>query len=166
VEEHLISQAKAELMLTLSGDSHHYAHYLGNRDRHKITAGGGGAFLHGTNALPAHLKLRLNNDPDAEPQAFNRGPCYPTPRTSRLLALGAITLPLRNPTFVGVPAVMYLLLGWSVQFGLRTVPGRTNPLNQSGRNPVSALLLLTLSGWPTGSRSRPTDGCERSLTSS
>lgn len=166
VEKHLLGQvgvdraAKAELMLTLSGDSHHYAHYLSNpRGMHKLTAGGGGAFLHGTNDLHEHVELHLDKDPHVKPQAFDLGPCYPDQGTSRSLALGAVTLPLKNPTFAVVPAMMYLLLGWSVEFGLRAFPGRLSRLDQSGeafrwfdglvglgRNPVSVLLVLTLLG--------------------
>ncbi len=160
VEEHLIGRAKAKLMLTLSGDSHHYARCLSNpRGMHKLTAGGGGAFLHGTNDLHEHLELHLDKDPRVKPQAFDLGACYPDQGTSRSLALGAVTLPLKNPMFVVVPAVMYLLLGWSVEFGLRAFPGRLSRLDQPGeafrwldglvglgRNPMSVLLVLGLFG--------------------
>ncbi|MQA87502.1 MAG: hypothetical protein GEV03_23485 [Streptosporangiales bacterium] len=160
VEHHLIGGAKAELTLTLSGDSHHYAHYLGDSGgTHKITAGGGGAFLHGTNDLHEHVELHPDKDPQVGSQRFDLGPCYPDRGTSRSLALGAVTLPLKNPSFVAVPAAMYLLLGWSVEFGLRAFPGRLSRLDQSGaafgwldglvglgRNPVSVLLVLALLG--------------------
>jgi hypothetical protein len=160
VEDRLIGPAKAKLMLTLSGDSHHYAHYLSNPEgMHKLTAGGGGAFLHGTNDLHEHLDLHLDKDPRVKPQAFDLGRCYPDQRTSWWLALRAVTLPLKNPTFVVVPALMYLLLGWSSVFGLRVLPGRLNQLGQGGgvfrwfdgliglgRNPVSVMLVLALVG--------------------
>jgi hypothetical protein len=160
VEEHLIKPAKATLMLTLSGDSHHYAHYLSDPEgMHKLTAGGGGAFLHGTNDLHDDLKLHLGKGPNVESQAFKLGPCYPDKKTSRLLALGAVMLPFKSPTFALVPAVLYLLLGWSVDFGLRGFPSPLSRLHQAGesfpwfdgliglvRNPLSMLIVLALLG--------------------
>lgn len=164
VESHLIDRAGAKLMLTLSGDSHHYAHYLSHPEgMHKVTAGGGGAFLHGTNDLHHDLDLRLGKGPDLKPQAFTLGPCYPTQKTSRSLAPGAFRLPFKSPTFTLMPAVLYLLLGWSVEFGLRIFPSPLSRLDQTGaaigwfdgligliRNPLSILIVLSLLGTTYG----------------
>lgn len=164
VEDHLIKRAKATLMLTLSGDFHHYAHYLSDPEgTHKLTAGGGGAFLHGTNDLHDDLDLRLGKGPDVETQAFKLGSCYPDQKTSRSLALGAVTLAFKSPTFALVPAVLYALLGWSVEFGLRVFPGPLSRLDQAGepfrwfdgliglvRNPLSMLIVLALLGTTYG----------------
>ncbi len=156
IEEHLIGPAKAKLMLTLSGDSHHYAHYHSNpRGLHKLTAGGGGAFLRGTNDLPENVELRLNKNPDSDRQAFDLGPCYPDRQTSRVLALGAVTLPLKNPTFVLVPAIMYLLLGWSVPVATENFRW-FDGLIGLGRSPVSALLIVAVFGVAYGF-ARPPD---------
>ncbi|MEJ7876215.1 MAG: hypothetical protein WKF62_06110, partial [Solirubrobacterales bacterium] len=51
VEERLIGESNGELALTVSGDRHHYAHYMresGDGPEHRITAGGGGAHTMGT----------------------------------------------------------------------------------------------------------------------
>jgi hypothetical protein len=65
--------------LVLSGDSHHYARYVGE-GTHYITSGGGGAFLHGTLELKADIKaewlksasenLRLENCYPSKEQSF------------------------------------------------------------------------------------------------
>jgi hypothetical protein len=52
--ESLVTHAQRghRLCLVLTGDSHHYSRYM-EGDRHYITAGGGGAFLHPTHQLPS-----------------------------------------------------------------------------------------------------------------
>ncbi|MGB6924498.1 MAG: metallophosphoesterase, partial [Methyloceanibacter sp.] len=45
------------IALCLSGDTHHYARYSTDFGTEFMTAGGGGAFLHGTHQLPPELKL-------------------------------------------------------------------------------------------------------------
>ena len=50
----------ATLRLTLTGDLHHYSRYVGTgdqADRHKITAGGAGAFLSATHTLQDEIHL-------------------------------------------------------------------------------------------------------------
>jgi hypothetical protein len=60
-EERYIRERGLELIAVLTGDLHHYAHYM-CKDRgrgmsfHRFTAGGGGAFLHATHNLPDKLK--------------------------------------------------------------------------------------------------------------
>ncbi|MDH5767102.1 MAG: metallophosphoesterase, partial [Gammaproteobacteria bacterium] len=44
-----IINKKATIPVTLSGDLHHYRRHVDKQGFHKITAGGGGAFLHPTN---------------------------------------------------------------------------------------------------------------------
>ncbi|MDQ3642215.1 MAG: metallophosphoesterase [Actinomycetota bacterium] len=117
VERTLIIEHGARLVLTLSGDSHHYAHYVGEDGTHKITAGGGGAFLHPTHDVDKNLCLPMGMG--TKSQDFEQRACYPSRRGSRLRALGAIALPVRNPTFMFLPAVLYALLGWASQFSLR-----------------------------------------------
>src|SRR5262249_16787115 len=51
LENRLIRPSGAHLMLSLSGDEHHYVHFVGTDGTHKVTAGGGGAFLHPTHTI-------------------------------------------------------------------------------------------------------------------
>ncbi|MCA1844032.1 MAG: hypothetical protein LC792_12785, partial [Actinobacteria bacterium] len=158
LESRLIRPAGARVMLSLSGDSHHYAHYEGLDGTHKVTAGGGGAFLHPTHPLRAELDLQIDPADEHTRQAYRRTACYPGQTASRRIALGAVTLPLRNPSFMVITATVYLLLGWSAQFSLRAF-GDSGRLDQTApgvgwtdlalglaRNPISILLVLVFMG--------------------
>ncbi|MEX0659987.1 MAG: metallophosphoesterase [Egibacteraceae bacterium] len=54
-----------EVPLTIAGDYHHYSRYVGDDGTHKVTAGGGGAFLHPTHGLGDALVLPPHGDGDA-----------------------------------------------------------------------------------------------------
>ena len=66
---------KLKLIATITGDLHHYARYeqikpigakVNVEPKHRITVGGGGAFLHGTHFLPEDIKLISPKDWDDE----------------------------------------------------------------------------------------------------
>lgn len=157
VERTLINERGAHLVLSLSGDSHHYSHYVGRTDgTHKVTAGGGGAFSHPTHPL-GDKPLMLPMGAGVDDQCFDQVAVYPSVKTSRRLSWGAIGLPFRNPTFIGVPAVLYLLLGWSSQFSLQAYanPAARPDFDDAAvgygwyqvllglfRNPVSVLIIV------------------------
>jgi hypothetical protein len=131
LERALIRPAGARLMLTLTGDHHHYARYEGTGEMegtHKVTAGGGGAFLHPTHDLRRHIALEVDKR-DAAPQQYNRQACYPDVASSRRMAFGAPRLPFRNLLFMIVPAVAYVLLLWAGPFArtLEERAGRSLP---------------------------------------
>jgi hypothetical protein len=118
------------LPLTIAGDMHHYARYErtdppadaeGTGPAHKITAGGGGAFLHPTHDLPPTTELVVDPDEGADAERYTLRTCYPKRRRSRLLSLSALALPVRNPSFLVVTGVVSLIVLWTVQFGLRTL---------------------------------------------
>lgn len=160
LERTLIRPRGARLMLTLSGDSHHYAHYEGEDGTHKITAGGGGAFLHPTHDLPKELSIPVDDSRDGASQRYTRRWCVPDARTSRLLALRAIGLPIANPSFMLVPAALHTLLLWANQFAIRALEtGVERPLAEVAvgfgprdlalglfRSPISVLLILAFVG--------------------
>jgi hypothetical protein len=106
-------------ILMLSGDSHHYARYqaLDNAvegPRMKVTAGGGGAFLSTTQQLDERLEVpapRADNDPATdETDVFTLAHRYPTVSQSRRLNGLIFLLALRNPWFMAIPGVLYILL--------------------------------------------------------
>ncbi|MCA1693188.1 MAG: hypothetical protein LC733_13715, partial [Actinobacteria bacterium] len=161
VETRLINPTRAKLMLTLSGDSHHYAHYAAADGTHKVTAGGGGAFLHPTHDLEDTVHIQLDPADDRSRQPYSLTACYPERGTSRRMALGALALPLRNPSFMAVTAIIYALMGWASQFSLRATEGQSGgeTVEQSARsfgwvdlavgmvrNPISLLLILVFVG--------------------
>jgi hypothetical protein len=156
LESRIIRPAGIRLLVSVSGDSHHYAHYAGD-GTHKVTAGGGGAFLHPTHHLDDPLDVPI--DPTRrDVQRYHLRRTYPHPRTSRWLSLGALGLPLRNPTFLLVPALLYLLLAWSSQFSIRVLeppPAVGRVAEKLGwadltlnlvSNPMSMLVLLAVVG--------------------
>lgn len=137
-ERRILAPSGARVMLTLSGDSHHYAHYVGDNDTHKITAGGGGAFLHPTHHLPETITLESHGprddrtsrpwggDASGERSSVTyrlEGRCYPTRKVSRRLAWRAVGLPLRNPSFLVVPALVHLVLLTTNSVGLTELAG-------------------------------------------
>ncbi|MEW6153103.1 MAG: metallophosphoesterase [Actinomycetota bacterium] len=161
LENRLIRPSGARLMLTLSGDLHHYSHYVGEDASHKVTAGGGGAFLHPTHTLAPEIETQIDPADEKTRRRFTRTACYPDQVTSRRLAWGAVSLPVRNPSFMVVPAVVYVLLAWSSQFSLRAFggPGEPGEISRAApgygwvdvvlglvRNPLSILLVLAFAG--------------------
>jgi hypothetical protein len=163
LETRVIRPANVHLLVSISGDSHHYARYASAEGTQKITAGGGGAFLHPTHHLdnPLHVPV----DPLAHQSQEYRLKCrYPDARASRRLSMGALGLPFTNPSFLFVPGIIYLLLGWASQFANRALErGLDGPFGDSVerfgwtdillglfRNPVSVLLLIVVLGGLVG----------------
>jgi hypothetical protein len=169
VERKLLRPNDIELRLNLAGDLHHYSRYTrgeGPDALHKITAGGGGAFLHPTHDLPTELDLTVDveaaalGEPDARDEdRFALAQRYPDERRSWRLALQALQLPLRHPWFICVGAVFNVMLLWTNQFGIRSLgPRRVPPTfeasaQRSGwedlllgmvRSPAAALVMILL----------------------
>lgn len=113
------------LALVLAGDSHHYAHYVpraGTAGPHRITCGGGGAFLHGTHLLPDPPRPIVVGPAR---QSYELKAAYPEKSTSRQLRNRAWQLPGRNLSFCALVAILYLLFDWIIQSASRvSVPGR------------------------------------------
>ncbi len=157
-ESRVIRPAGVRLLLSLSGDSHHYAHYDADDGTHKVTAGGGGAFLHPTHHLDPELDVP--DEPDGEKtQRFRlRDRRYPDAAQSRRLSFGALLLLRKSPSFLVLPAVLYLLLGLNGHFAVRARAGAragadvardlgfTDILGGLVGSPLSVLLLLLILG--------------------
>jgi hypothetical protein len=107
--EQRIAKSKAKLKLSLSGDLHHYSHYIAvDGSCHRITAGGGGAFLHGTHELPDTLRLQ-----EAEgSQDYRRSTEYPSQALARRMRWRNLFFCFYNPAFSLLLATVYLLLIW------------------------------------------------------
>jgi hypothetical protein len=116
IEQLVADSKKATLAAVLTGDQHLYAHYLpdlgtNSNTPHRITCGGGGAYLLGTHDLPAALRFRSGGGE----QQYTRGVTFPDAATSRKLRNQMWKLPLKNPAFCGLLAVIYLLYVWLLQ---------------------------------------------------
>jgi hypothetical protein len=121
----------AKLCGIFSGDWHHYSRYnesqaLGNMNL--ITAGGAGAYIHGTYHLKRKLDfewvgktLEFRLDRKLEPSGSDTEPpkqttanaCYPSKATSYRLALGNWLFPFRNFGFCLAVGIVYWLLTWT-----------------------------------------------------
>jgi hypothetical protein len=109
-ERRLLAPRRVEVHVHLAGDLHHYCRYQRHdAKRHRITSGGGGAFLHGTHAgLPETLEI---NDVDGV-REYRRSHVYPATGTSRLLTLRNLAFALLNWRFAGLLGGYYVLFGW------------------------------------------------------
>ena len=104
----------------LSGDYHHYRrHEEINPVRpeapvQKITAGGGGAFLHPTHDEDVSRIEEVTVTPDQRPRAFSLQATFPDVAQSSRLTFGNLLFVFKNPGFGIVPAVIYLMTAWLV----------------------------------------------------
>lgn len=133
VERELVPPG-VKIVLTLTGDSHHYVRYESpDATSHKVTAGGGGAFLSATHVLPKTVDVL---DHQAAPgigatgmggtgigatlkREYEQRVVYPTASRSRRLSFRAALIGLRNRRFAAVPAVVGWLLFSASVSGLR-----------------------------------------------
>lgn len=111
--EDRIRKRGGEIVVNLAGDLHHYSHYVRrDGDRHKFTAGGGGAFLYGTNELPGWLRLYEGRTTREE---YQRVAAYPDPPTSKWLRLGTLGFFYQNLAFSAFLGAFYLFYVWLLQ---------------------------------------------------
>lgn len=137
-ESAVLVPAKAELALTLTGDLHHYARYQdapkgGSAARHKITAGGGGAYLLGTGWLPEKVPLTKaweSHDVTRETEDFHLVEAWPDRKQSRKMRWGALRLALDNRSFACFLGTSYATFAWFLQSASMT---RTYELDQELR---------------------------------
>ncbi|MFZ5722848.1 MAG: metallophosphoesterase family protein [Pseudomonadota bacterium] len=104
LERTLIRDRGARVYVSLAGDLHHFTRYTADDGRHRITAGGGGAFLHGTAWQPEAVA-------DDEVQ-WRRAQAWPSPDVSRLALWRLLAFPFYNPSFAVFLGAMLTLLLW------------------------------------------------------
>lgn len=95
----------AKQILTLAGDWHHYARYENENGGMKITAGGGGAFLHPTQNLPEHIGDIFGGD-------LNLKSRFPSSSDSKKLLFNNFKFPFANFKMSLVLGAIYALVGW------------------------------------------------------
>jgi hypothetical protein len=102
-----------KIPLVLSGDSHHYARYVGG-GAHYITSGGAGAFLHGTLELKGEIEARWLIEEHDEPVTLKLETCYPTRAESERLLDGNRTFGAHNPGLAWAWASLYLAYSFAL----------------------------------------------------
>ena len=129
LERKVIRARQAEVRLTLTGDIHHYAHYVRTDDSpsapaHKVTSGGGGAFLAATHHLPETLELppRAARDPNksSPPTSWRLEKAYPSQEESRRLRWRVAALPFHNPGMWAAIGVLQIVYAWMAQSAARS----------------------------------------------
>jgi hypothetical protein len=122
--------------LFLAGDLHHYRRHEGPDGKHKITAGGGGAFLHPTHA-PAAPRLR---------DGYELKKSFPDEHTSRKLARKNVFLIGHSPLFGLITGALYLLLALTTytELGSHGLSHFREVLSAVAASVVARPLALTL----------------------
>lgn len=106
----------ARVVLVLTGDSHHYARYVETATgRHYVTAGGGGAFLHGTHTLPLAISLGPlggSSSGARSDRRLERRATFPSPDESLALVPHLLAFSRENKAFAFLWSGIWLLTGW------------------------------------------------------
>lgn len=100
--EKVLEGSGASIVAYIAGDLHHYRRHANAAGVQKITAGGGGAFLHPTHA-PDSSRLE---------GGFDLRSAYPKEPVSRRLTWRNLRFPLINPRFGLAMGSLYGLLGY------------------------------------------------------
>jgi hypothetical protein len=130
-ERTVIHEHRLSLAATITGDLHHYSRYEGTvRGQHKITAGGGGAYLYPTHQLPPQLPLPTGETPrgvdlDEHRETYDCKQEYPDAQRSRRLAASILSFPFTNWRFGRLLAALYLLYAWLIQSASKWIGGES-----------------------------------------
>ncbi len=119
----VIVPSGATLRVAIAGNAHHFAHYVStNGDLHRLTSGGGGAYLSATHGLPDTLTTppvastdRSRSTPAHE---FRRVSEFPSVDTSRRLGRDVWRLPLRNVSFAALVGLVHVFYAASTLSGV------------------------------------------------
>ncbi|UII25975.1 metallophosphoesterase [Fulvivirga maritima] len=98
-----------KVVAILTGDMHHYSHYLEEEKVsgqlcHLITAGGGGAFTHPTHFLKDYEDQEVTRKLISEP--------FPSKKQSKRLAWWNLAFPFYSPHMVALFSVLHFLTFW------------------------------------------------------
>jgi hypothetical protein len=120
LQQEILAKKNIDVKVYLAGDYHHYRRHeeTGNQPKHskvqKITAGGGGAFMHPTNDIDVSLITENFGKDKKTKRRFELKKSYPDLNTSKKLTFRDLLFPFLNPGFGIVTAVLYLLTIWMV----------------------------------------------------
>jgi hypothetical protein len=103
------------------------------------------------------VEIVVDPDDPGDRATYHMEAAYPDRKRSRWLSLQALALPLRNPSFMVLPAMLNVALLWTNQFGLRSLGGTDETFAVAAerwgwwdlftglfRNPLSAVTVVAL----------------------
>ncbi len=115
-ERTIVETWGCHLPLVLSGDLHHYSRYRSNdTGQHRITCGGGGAYLYPTHHLRSPI---IWGTGDASDQ-YELEQAYPDQPTSKGLRKRVLVAGFANPSFGLLAGLVYLLLISQMRVGIQ-----------------------------------------------
>jgi hypothetical protein len=134
------------IRIYLAGDLHHYRRHESSDKRQKITAGGGGAFVHPTHGWSAEplQGYKLCKD------------MFPSLSDSRRLTYQNLLFPILNWRFGLITAVLYTMIGWSMVADIgaypinldQFMPAATATVKSALSSPLAATwIALVLAGF-------------------
>ena len=131
------SEKRVPIGAFIAGDLHHYRRHEDGLGIQKITAGGGGAFLH-----PTHTK---------EVQGLKEHKCYPNRKISRRLTWWNLAFLRLNPRFGLVTGLLYALTAWTTRAELgmplpKILDALHGVVEASVRSPASVFWILIAVG--------------------
>jgi hypothetical protein len=136
---------KNKIAVFLAGDLHHYRRHESANGTQKITAGGGGAFLHPTHGQEVSMLAG----------GFQLKQSFPSPSVSRRLCWRNLLFLAWNPWFGIVTGLAYTLTAWSAlvdlsSFGIAQFAGALSAVvNAALRQQVAAfwVTMVLLGFW-------------------
>ncbi len=120
LQNEILAKKDVEVKVFLSGDYHHYRRHEEVRPKdenakvQKITAGGGGAFLHSTNDIDVSLITEDYGKDKKSNRRFALRKSFPEIETSKKLVYRDLLFLFLNPGFGILTAIIYLLTAWIV----------------------------------------------------
>jgi hypothetical protein len=120
LRDEIFARRGVQMKVFLAGDNHHYRRHeeMSPLDPgspiQKITAGGGGGFLHPTHDEDVSELEEERVGTDEPRRRFALKATYPGVRQSRRLSYGNLLFVFKNPRFGIVPALIYGMTVWMV----------------------------------------------------
>ncbi len=157
LQKEILAKKNVDIKVYLSGDYHHYRRHEevrkdGSTPVQKITAGGGGAFLHPTHDIDVSL---ISEDYGIEKKSgrkFALKESYPDQKTSKNLTFRDLLFPVINPAFGILTAVIYVFTAWLISSSIDfRIPDSIKDAfaftaEAFFRNPLAGVWLLLLIG--------------------
>ena len=156
LRDEVFARRGVHMSVFLAGDNHHYRRHeeIAPGDPaapiQKITAGGGGAFLHPTHDEDVGVLEEERAMPDEPRRRYVLKVSYPDLALSARLCFGNLLFAWHNPKFGVVPAALYLMTIWMVSAAMvRPRPSSiadamTLTTRAFDHNPALALWILGL----------------------